>query len=166
MTSNHRVAPVNGIANDRRGLDNAIQDDGEPMTFVLLGDLAEFFRAFAIELQLSTLDRSDRVLSQARSSLMVTPQSVLPIDLAAFLGSHSGLGIFLNGGEGSRWFSHAGGNAGYVAYMIADFSGHGAVIMTSSDAFALIVEILAAIAREYHWQDFSLPEISNHDANS
>jgi CubicO group peptidase (beta-lactamase class C family) len=113
---------------------------------------------FAIELQLSTLDRSDRVLSQARSSLMVTPQSVLPIDLAAFLGSHSGLGIFLNGGEGSRWFNHAGGNAGYVAYMIADFSGHGAVIMTSSDAFALVLEILAAIAREYHWRDFSLPK--------
>ncbi len=52
MASDHRVAPVNGIANDRRGLDNAIQDDGEPMTFVLLGDLAEFFRALAIELQL------------------------------------------------------------------------------------------------------------------
>jgi CubicO group peptidase (beta-lactamase class C family) len=113
---------------------------------------------FAIELQLSTLDRSDRVLSQARSSLMMTPQRVLPTDLAAFLGSHSGLGIFLNGEERSRWFSHAGGNAGYVAYMIADFSGHGAVIMTSSEAVSLVVEILSAIAREYHWRDFSLPK--------
>src|SRR4029077_4734981 len=51
-TGNHRVAPVNGIANDRRGLDDAIQDDGEPMTFVLLGDLVEVFRTLAIELQL------------------------------------------------------------------------------------------------------------------
>src|SRR5205823_14803815 len=52
MTGDHRVAAINGIANDGRGLDDAIQDYGEPMTFVLLGDLPEFFRALAIELQL------------------------------------------------------------------------------------------------------------------
>src|SRR5438477_3127615 len=52
MTGNHRVAPINGIANHRGRLDNAIQDNGEPMTFVLLGNLPEFLRALAIELQL------------------------------------------------------------------------------------------------------------------
>ena len=38
--------------------------------------------------------------------------------------------------------------------MIGDFSGHGAVIMTSSAALPLVGEILVAIAREFHWPDF------------
>ena len=52
MSSDDGVATVNRIANHRRGLNNAIEHDGETMTFVLLGDLAEFFRAFAVEFQL------------------------------------------------------------------------------------------------------------------
>ena len=52
MTGDHRVAAINGIANDRRRLDNAVQNNGEPVAFVLFGDLPEFFRTLAIELQL------------------------------------------------------------------------------------------------------------------
>jgi CubicO group peptidase (beta-lactamase class C family) len=109
---------------------------------------------FAIELQVSRLGKSNRVLSNTTSDLMLTPQSIVPADLVANLGSHCGLGIFLDGEERSRWFSHSGGNAGYIAYMIGDFSGHGAVIMTSSEALPLVGEILVAIAREFHWPDF------------
>src|SRR4029450_6309888 len=52
MTSDHRVAAVNRIANHRCRLNNSVQDDGETMTFVLLRDLPEFFCAVAIEFQL------------------------------------------------------------------------------------------------------------------
>ena len=46
------IASVNRVANDRSGLDHAIENNCEPVSFVLLGDLAELLRAFAVELQL------------------------------------------------------------------------------------------------------------------
>ena len=52
MTSNDGITTVNRIANHGRGLNNSVQDDGKTMTFVLLGDLAEFFCSLAIEFQL------------------------------------------------------------------------------------------------------------------
>src|SRR6185437_15125440 len=43
------VAAVNGVANYRRGLDHAVQHNGEPVTFRFLRDVAEDLRAFAVE---------------------------------------------------------------------------------------------------------------------
>ena len=40
------------VANAGRGLDHAVEHDGETMADVRLGDLAEFLRAFAVEFQL------------------------------------------------------------------------------------------------------------------
>ena len=49
MTGDYGITTVYGIANHGRGLNDPIQDDGKTVTFVLLGDLAKFFCALAIE---------------------------------------------------------------------------------------------------------------------
>ena len=51
-TGNDGVATINRIANHRRRLDDAVQNNREAITFKFFGDLAESFRAFAVELQL------------------------------------------------------------------------------------------------------------------
>jgi CubicO group peptidase (beta-lactamase class C family) len=116
---------------------------------------------FAIELQLSALGKSNKVLSRSTSNLMLARHTALPSELiGGFLGSAIGLGVFLDGEGDSRWFGHSGSNAGYESYLIADFCGHGAVILTSSESSALVGEILTAIAREYAWPHFKGTEIS------
>jgi CubicO group peptidase (beta-lactamase class C family) len=111
---------------------------------------------FVVELQLSRLGRPSRVLSREISALMLTPYRALPADLAPYLGTHCGLGMFIEWRGRSVGFSHSGGNAGYVAYMVGDFSGNGAVVMTSSGAMELMGEVLLGIARSFHWE-FDLP---------
>ena len=46
------VAAIDRIANDRRRLNEAIENNCEAVAFVLLGDLTELLGAFAVELQL------------------------------------------------------------------------------------------------------------------
>ena len=46
------IAAVNRGPDARRGLDLAVEHDGETMADIRLGDLAEFLCAFAVELQL------------------------------------------------------------------------------------------------------------------
>src|SRR5439155_2606904 len=46
------VASVDRIANDRSGLDHAIENNCKPVSFVLFRDLAELLRSVAVELQL------------------------------------------------------------------------------------------------------------------
>ena len=52
------------------------------------------FARFAIELQVSVLGKSNRVLSSTTSDLMLTPHSIVPADLGVLTGDRTaGLGF-------------------------------------------------------------------------
>jgi hypothetical protein len=109
-------------------------------------DLAQF----AIELQLSLKNKSNKILSQKTSQQMLTPH----------VGGTMGLGMMIyKPGKNAVYFRHGGGNEGYRCYLIAHKdSGYGAVVMTNSDnGQKLYSEILRGIASIYQWEDY-LPE--------
>jgi CubicO group peptidase (beta-lactamase class C family) len=108
-------------------------------------DLAKF----AIEVQLSLLGKSDRVLSQATVREMATPVGVGPFAVG-----------FQIGKEGEGWyFMHGGGNWGFQCDLIAHrVNGYGAVIMTNGDGGgALIPRLRRLIQQEYKWDALDAP---------
>lgn len=99
---------------------------------------------FAVEHQLSALGRSNKILTQEMEERMMTP----------YISDDHGLGFSIHG----DYFEHWGGIRGYASLLFAHkTAGYGAVIMVNFDNFALILEILRAIAREYEWEGY-LPE--------
>jgi CubicO group peptidase (beta-lactamase class C family) len=109
-------------------------------------DLAQF----AVELQLSLKNKSNKVLSQKTTQQMMTPH----------IGGIMGLGLLIyKPGKNAVYFRHSGGNEGYRCYLIAHKdNGYGAVVMTNSDnGEPLYNEIVRGIANIYQWEDY-LPE--------
>ena len=108
-------------------------------------DLAKF----AIEVQLSLLGKSNRVLSQATVREMVTPVGVGPFAVG-----------FQIAKEGEGWyFMHGGSNWGFQCDLIAHrVNGYGAVIMTNGDGGgALIGRLRRLIQQEYKWDALDAP---------
>ena len=104
---------------------------------------------FAIEVQLSLLGKSNRVLSQTTVREMVTPVGVGPFAVG-----------FEMSKEGEGWyFKHGGSNWGFQCNLIAHrVNGYGAAIMTNSDSGgALIQQLLKLIQREYSWDALDSP---------
>ena len=104
---------------------------------------------FAIEVQLSLLGKSNRVLSQTTVREMVTPVGVGPY----------GVGFQINK-EGEGWyFMHGGSNWGFQCDLIAHLvHGYGAVIMTNGDGGgALISRLRRLIQEEYKWDALDAP---------
>jgi len=101
-------------------------------------DLAKF----AIEIALSKHGKSNRVLSEAMTREMLTPQI-----------QRTGLGFFLGEKQNPDQFGHDGGDEGFTAIliMLAD-SGQGATIMANSDNGIRVANYLVeSIAKEYGW---------------
>jgi CubicO group peptidase (beta-lactamase class C family) len=108
-------------------------------------DLAKF----AIEVQLSLLGKSNRVLSQTTVREMVTPVGVGPFAVG-----------FQIGKEGEGWyFMHGGSNWGFQCDLIAHrVNGYGAAIMTNGDGGgALIARLRRLIQQEHKWDVLDLP---------
>jgi CubicO group peptidase (beta-lactamase class C family) len=104
---------------------------------------------FAIEVQLSLVGKSNRVLSQSTVREMVTPVGVGPFAVG-----------FQIGKEGEGWyFMHGGGNWGFGCDLIAHrVKGYGAVIMTNGDGGgALIQRLRRLIQQEYKWDALDAP---------
>lgn len=100
---------------------------------------------FGIEMQKSREGRSNRVLSQETTNLMLTRQK-----------DDVGLSFFLEGSGPTERFGHGGANEGYQALMLFTFDGKGLVIMTNSDNGGRIAqEIAYSIGAEYGWQDYA-----------
>jgi CubicO group peptidase (beta-lactamase class C family) len=106
---------------------------------------------FAVEIQLSLKNKSNRVLSKELVDEMLTP----------FVSSTMGLGLALQKQGDTVYFSHGGANAGFRCYLIAHKEkGYGAAIMTNSNSGgALYQEILRGIAKEYQWEDILPDEV-------
>lgn len=105
--------------------------------------------AFAIEVQLSLLGRSNRVLKQPAMMEMVTPVGVGPFAVGFSIEK-----------QGEGWyFSHGGSNWGYQCDLIAHrVKGYGAAIMTNGDnGGALIRELRTRIQQQYAWDVFDKP---------
>jgi CubicO group peptidase (beta-lactamase class C family) len=104
---------------------------------------------FAIEVQLSLLGQSTRVLSQTMAREMVTPVGVGPFAVGFQLAK-----------EGEGWyFMHGGSNWGFQCDLVAHRTkGYGAVIMTNGDAGGVLIrELRRLIQREYSWDALDSP---------
>src|SRR5262245_6122847 len=106
-------------------------------------------RRFALEVQLATLGRSTRVLSQAIAKEMISPVGV---------GSYAVGFDMAKQGEG-WYFGHGGSNWGFQCDLIAHLAkGYGAVIMTNGDnGGALIQQLRRLIQQEYKWDALDAP---------
>jgi CubicO group peptidase (beta-lactamase class C family) len=96
----------------------------------------------AIEMALSKVGKSNRVLSEKTTREMLTPQ----ID-------HVGLGFFLDENNPDQ-FGHDGDNDGFeaVLVMLAD-SGQGVAIMANSqNLYHMQNCLIESVAREYSWK--------------
>lgn len=104
-------------------------------------DLARFL----IELQQSARGQSNRVLSQAMSTLMVTEA----------IEQHS-LGLHIFGQGNATRLSHGGSGEAFLCLMAAfPTSGQGAVVMTNgANGWGLILELFRSLADAYDWPDY------------
>jgi CubicO group peptidase (beta-lactamase class C family) len=103
----------------------------------------------AIDVQLSLLGQSNRVLSATTVREMVTPVGVGPFAVG-----------FQVAKEGEGWyFMHGGSNWGFQCDLMAHrLRGYGAVIMTNGDGGgALIQRLRRLIQEEYKWDALDTP---------
>ena len=108
-------------------------------------DLAKF----AIEVQLSLLGRSNKVLSQALAREMVTPVGVGPYGV--------GFGVTK---EGEGWyFGHGGSNWGFQCDLVAHtLKGYGFAVMTNADSGGVLArELRTRVAAAYAWDTLDKP---------
>lgn len=105
-------------------------------------DLAKF----AIEVQLSLLGKSNKIISKETAIKMVTP----------FIGENPGLGFFsAKMVKEPSYFGHGGANEGFRCNLIVHRDkGYGAVVMVNSNDGRIIEEIIRSIAAEYKWEDY------------
>ncbi len=104
---------------------------------------------FAIEVQLSLLGKSNRVLSPTTVREMVTPVGVGPFAVGFEISK-----------EGEGWyFKHGGSNWGFQCNLVAHrVNGYGAVIMTNSNSGGGLLEpLLKLIQQEYAWDALDSP---------
>ena len=115
-------------------------------------DLAKF----AIEVQLSRVGKSNKILNKELIDKMVTP----------FM-EEVGLGFFIQKFSSAVYFGHDGADEGFRASLLMNREkGYGAVVMVNSDNGQIMSEVMRSIAREYNWDEFLPPltEIISLDA--
>ena len=107
------------------------------------------YAKFVVELQKSYHSISNKVISQELAQEMISPG----------ISKQYGLGVFMRGRDGEKYFGHMGDNAGFFAgYISHTTDGYGAVVFTNSQNGAqLIREITKSIAKAYVWKGY-LPE--------
>ena len=103
-----------------------------------------------IELQLALKGDTQRFLLPGQATRMLDGRNT----------ENVALGFMLVGEGKTQRFTHGGWDEGFVAQMtMYRENGMGAVIMiNSNEGDAMLQEIERAIAREYHWPDYFVPE--------
>ncbi len=106
---------------------------------------------FITEVQNSLAGRSNRILSKEMTATMVTP--VIAKTSAA-------LGVMVEERGGQKYFRHGGSNNGFKCEYVGSLeSGNGVVVMTNSDEYSIVPEIINSVASVYQWKDFYKPEM-------
>ena len=105
-------------------------------------DLAKFI----IELQKTLKGTSDELLNTASLKELTTP----------VLDNHStALGFFIDDRAGAKYFEHSGSNEGFTCHYYGSMEGgKGLVVMTNSEAYHIIGEIINSITKTYEWENF------------
>ena len=99
----------------------------------------------AVGIQHAIAGHKNSVISQRLAQEMIKSQ---------FAVGHVALGLFIEEGLTSRYFSHAGSSIGFKCIMCANTDGSGAVIMTNADnGGTLFEDILIRLAEVYDWPD-------------
>jgi CubicO group peptidase (beta-lactamase class C family) len=107
-------------------------------------DLAKFI----IETQLEYQGKSSKVLSQEMMKKRMT----------FYIDSFLAYGVFLLNKNGEMWFSHNGGNEGFICTYYGSLkNGNGVAIMTNTDNFGFLSSVLNSVALSYGWNDFYKP---------
>jgi len=104
---------------------------------------------FIIELQLSYLGKSNKVLSQDMAKRMLTP----------YIDSTVAPGVFLKLVNGNDYFEHSGSLPGFNSQYYGSIEGGNgvAVIVNSGSSGVFIQEIINSVATVYNWKDFYKP---------
>ncbi|MFH1528966.1 MAG: serine hydrolase domain-containing protein [Bacteroidota bacterium] len=103
---------------------------------------------FVIETQQSLLGKSNKILTQKMTKLMLSP----------YVDSSSALGVFIEDKEGTKYFRHGGVNEGFTSlYFGSVENGNGAVVMCNSTDKTILYEILNSIATVYKWKNYYTP---------
>ncbi|RYF71993.1 MAG: serine hydrolase [Cytophagaceae bacterium] len=96
--------------------------------------------AYIIETQLALEGKSAKVLNQATTRLRLTP----------YIDQSAAMGVFIVDMDGTKYFSHGGGNEGFrCQYFGSMEGGNGVVVMVNSDHGAIMSEIINAVAKVY-----------------
>ncbi|MFX1255414.1 MAG: serine hydrolase domain-containing protein [Promethearchaeota archaeon] len=106
-------------------------------------DLAKF----TIEIQLSKLGKSNKIISKSLTEEMLSPQK----------NSTYGLGFGIEKKEDQVIFQHGGWDEGFVSSLVAYADhGKGIVVMTNKDFMSniLIKEIVDTVAHAYNWSGY------------
>lgn len=99
-------------------------------------DLAKF----VIETQLAYQGRSNKILSQQMTKLMLTP----------YIDKQAALGTFVENLDSTKYFGHSGGNEGFRSQYYGSMDGgNGVVVMVNSDNGDIIPEIVNSVAKVY-----------------
>lgn len=103
---------------------------------------------FVIEVQKSLVGKSNKILSQKMTQLMLTP----------YVDNSSALGVFIEDKEGIKYFRHGGVNEGFTSlYFGSVENGNGAVVMCNSTDKTILYEIVNSIATVYKWENYYKP---------
>jgi CubicO group peptidase (beta-lactamase class C family) len=109
-------------------------------------DLARYI----IEMQLEYEGKSSKILNQNMAVKRVTP----------YIDSNAAMGVFIVKNEGDRYFSHNGGNEGFLCTSYGSFKdGNGVVVMINGSNFNILNEVVNSVARVYNWKDFYKPTL-------
>jgi CubicO group peptidase (beta-lactamase class C family) len=141
-TKNLATAYNNGIA--VKGKYHIYPEQAAAGLWTTPSDLAKYI----IETQLAYEGRSAKVLSQA----------IMQKRLTHYIDSNVALGVFLVKKSGDLYFSHNGGNEGFLCTSYGSFKGgNGVVVMINANDFSIINEVVNSVATVYNWRDFYSP---------
>ena len=105
---------------------------------------------FVIETQKSLLGKSNKILNQEMTKLMLTP----------YVDNSSALGVFIEDKDGIKYFRHGGVNEGFTSlYFGSVVNGNGAVVMCNSTDKTILYEIINSIATVYKWKNYYQPVV-------
>jgi len=103
---------------------------------------------YIIETQLSLQGKSNKVLSQAMTKLMLIP----------YKNRTFALGVFIDTIGEQIYFSHGGSDKGFIGrYFGSVDGGNGVVVMTNTDDIPIVNEIINSVAVVYKWKGFYRP---------
>jgi CubicO group peptidase (beta-lactamase class C family) len=107
-------------------------------------DLAKYI----IETQLEYEGTSNKILSRQMMIKRLTP----------YIDSSVGLGLFIENKSGEKYFTHNGGNEGFLSTSYGSLKdGNGVVVMINGNNFSIIPELVNSVAIVYGWKKFYTP---------